>query len=70
MGTEPWQSVAQLAAHLGVTRDSISCRIERKHLPAHRVGRLWEFKVSEVDDWVCGGGADDNNMNDSTGQQR
>ena len=28
-------------------------------LPAHRVGRLWKFKLSEVDDWVRAGGADD-----------
>lgn len=26
-------------------------------LPAHRVGRLFRFKISEVDDWVRAGGA-------------
>lgn len=30
-----------------------------KGLPAHRVGRLWKFQVSEVDDWVRAGGADE-----------
>ena len=57
--TEPWVSVEQIAEHLGVTRDSIYRWIDRKGLPAHRVGRLWKFKVSEVDDWVRAGGADD-----------
>ena len=56
---EPWVSVEQLVEHLGVTRDSIYRWIDRKGLPAHRVGRLWKFKVSEVDEWVRGGGADE-----------
>jgi excisionase family DNA binding protein len=57
--TEPWVSVEQIAEHLGVTRDSIYRWIDRKGLPAHRVGRLWKFKASEVDDWVRAGGAND-----------
>ncbi|WP_434039117.1 helix-turn-helix domain-containing protein [Pseudomonas aeruginosa] len=32
---------------------------ERKALPAHRVGRLWKFQLSEVDEWVRAGGADE-----------
>jgi excisionase family DNA binding protein len=31
--------------------------IERKKMPAHKVGRLWKFLASEVDDWVKGGKA-------------
>jgi excisionase family DNA binding protein len=57
--TEPWVSVEQIAEHLGVKRDSIYRWIDRKGLPAHRVGRLWKFKVSEVDEWVRAGGADE-----------
>ncbi|WP_370589932.1 helix-turn-helix domain-containing protein [Undibacterium sp. 14-3-2] len=59
MTSEPWVSVEQIAEHLGVTRDSIYRWIDRKGLPAHRVGRLWKFQVSEVDDWVRVGGADE-----------
>ncbi len=55
--TEPWASVEQIAEHLGVRRDSIYRWIDAKGLPAHRIGRLWKFNVSEVDDWVRGGGA-------------
>ncbi|MDP3375329.1 MAG: excisionase family DNA-binding protein, partial [Hydrogenophaga sp.] len=43
MTAEPWLSVDQIAEHLGVTRDSIYRWIDRKNLPAHRVGRLWKF---------------------------
>jgi len=59
--TEPWVSVEQIAEHLGVRRDSICRWIDAKCLPAHRIGRLWKFKVSEVDDWVRTGGARDDN---------
>ena len=55
--TEPWVSVEQVAEHLGVRRDSIYRWIDSKGLPAHRIGRLWKFKVSEVDDWVRRGEA-------------
>ena len=65
MTAEPWVSVDQIAEHLGVTRDSIYRWIDRKNLPAHRVGRLWKFKVTEVDEWVRAGGADDGNSNDA-----
>lgn len=57
--TEPWLSVEQIAEHLGVTRDSIYRWIDAKRLPAHRVGRLWKFKASEVDEWVRRGDAKD-----------
>jgi hypothetical protein len=29
--------------------------IEAKSLPAQRVGRLWKFKLSDVDRWVMDG---------------
>ena len=64
MTAEPWVSVDQIAEHLGVTRDSIYRWIDRKSLPAHRVGRLWKFKVSEVDAWVRAGGANEDAASD------
>jgi excisionase family DNA binding protein len=55
--TEPWVSVDDLAHHLGVTKDSVYRWIERKGLPARKVGKLWKFKLSEVDEWVRRGAA-------------
>ena len=55
--SEPWVSVDDIAAHLGVAKDSVYRWIDKRNLPAHRVGRLWKFKISEVDDWVRQGGA-------------
>ena len=54
---ERWLSVEEIAAHLGVNPDTIYKWIERKSMPAHKVGRLWKFKASEVDDWVRTGTA-------------
>jgi excisionase family DNA binding protein len=63
---EPWISGEEIARHLGVAKDTVYRWIEARGLPAHRVGRLWKFKVSEVDAWVeRGGAADDNQKNSS-----
>lgn len=53
--TEPWVSVDQVAAHLGVAKDTVYRWIEAKDMPAQRVGRLWKFKLSDVDRWVTDG---------------
>lgn len=50
-------SVEVVARHLGVAKDSVYRWIEFRELPAHRVGRLWKFKLTEVDDWVRAGRA-------------
>lgn len=54
---EPWVSVEDIAKHLGVGKDSVYRWIENRGLPAHKIGRLWKFRVSEVDDWVRGDGS-------------
>jgi len=55
---EGWVGIERVAAHLEVARDSIYRWVESKGLPAHRVGRLLRFKLSEVDEWVRAGGSD------------
>ena len=53
---EHWVNIDEVASHLGVTKDSIYRWVEKKKFPAHRVGRLLRFKLSEVDEWVRRGG--------------
>ena len=53
---EPWVSVEVVAKHLGVVKDTIYRWIEGRSLPAHRIGRIWKFRLSEVDEWVRTGG--------------
>jgi excisionase family DNA binding protein len=50
-------SVEDVAKHLGVARDSVYRWIESRGLPAHKVGRIWKFKLSQVDAWVEAGHA-------------
>lgn len=66
MTVEPWVSVEDIAKHLGVAKDSVYRWIETKKLPARRVGRLWKFKLSEVDEWVNAGGAADRAVEDDS----
>ncbi len=54
---ERWLSVDEIAAHLGVNPDTIYKWITRKGMPAHKLGRLWKFMASEVDDWIRTGKA-------------
>ena len=54
---EPWISVLEASVHLGVKRDTVYKWLERGQIPAHKVGRLWKFRVSEIDSWVVSGKA-------------
>lgn len=47
-----WYSVAEVAEHLGITSTTLYKWLQRKELPAHKVGRLWKFKLDEIDSWV------------------
>lgn len=55
--SEQWVSVDEVAEHLKVKPDTVYKWLERKEMPAHKVGRLWRFKITEVDRWVRDGGA-------------
>ena len=67
---EPWVSVEEVAKHLGVAKDSVYRWIEKKGLPAHRMGRLWKFRISEVDEWVLAGGAGEGASDDGEKEER
>lgn len=56
---EPWLSVEEISSHLGVSKETIYRWLEREAIPAHRIGKLWKFKATEVDQWVMNGGASD-----------
>lgn len=66
---EAWVSVDMVADHLGVAKESVYRWIDRRELPAHRVGRLWKFRLSEIDDWVRAGGAAKHRSKPGTGRK-
>lgn len=52
-----WYSLKEVCEYLGVSRDTIFKWIEFKEMPAHKMGRLWKFKLDEVDEWIKAGKA-------------
>ena len=56
---EKWVTLKDVQAYLGVGRDTILQWIAKRNMPAYKVGRLWKFKLSEVDEWIRSGGAAD-----------
>ncbi len=57
---ERWLNTKEIAEHLGVTVETIRKWIKTEKIPCHRVGKLWKFKVSEVDSWIISGHAKEN----------
>jgi len=55
--SERWLSVVEIAKYLGVSKETIYRWLEKRKIPAHRVGKLWKFKANEVDQWVTSGQA-------------
>lgn len=52
---EKWVSLNDIADYLGVNPDTIRNWIKKNLIPAHRIGRQWKFKKSEIDKWVDSG---------------
>ena len=55
-----WYSSKEICAYLGISRDTMLIWINTKNMPAHKVGRDWKFKTTEIDEWVMRGGAAEN----------
>ena len=53
--TESWVGITEASAFLGVTKDTIRNWIKKTDIPAHKIGKLWKFKLSELDEWVKSG---------------
>lgn len=48
-----WISMEEASEYLGVNKDSIRNWIKRgTGIPAHKIGKQWKFKKSELDEWV------------------
>lgn len=55
---EPWVNLEEVATHLSVSKDSVRNWIRDGMLPAYKVGKMYKFKLSEVDQWVREGRLD------------
>jgi DNA binding domain, excisionase family len=53
---ERWISLEEAATYLGIQVPTLRKWLkEGKNIPSHRIGKLWKFKCSELDEWVKSG---------------
>lgn len=52
---ERWISLEEIAKHVGCSKDTIRAWIKKGTIPYHKVGRMYKFKISEVDAWIESG---------------
>lgn len=53
---ENWINIEEAASYLGVKVVTIREWIKKDcGIPANKIGKLWKFKKSELDDWVKSG---------------
>jgi excisionase family DNA binding protein len=53
---DKWIGIEDAAEYLGVNKDSIRNWIKKESgIPAHKIGKQWKFKKSELDAWVKNG---------------
>ena len=54
--TDSWIGIEEASAYLGVKSITVRNWIKKENgIPAHKIGKLWKFKLSELDEWVKSG---------------
>lgn len=54
-----YYSMPEIMKYLGISRDTALRWIATKQMPAHKIGKNWKFKLSEIDEWVNRGMAEE-----------
>jgi excisionase family DNA binding protein len=53
---DKWIGIEEAADYIGVNKDTVRNWIKKESdIPAHKVGKLWKFKRSELDSWIKSG---------------
>lgn len=53
---EKWHNISEVAEYLGVNKDTIRNWIKNDSgIPAHKIGRQWKFKLTDLDEWIKSG---------------
>lgn len=50
-----WINLEEAANYMGITKDTVRNWIKKTDIPAHKIGKFWRFKRSELDDWIRSG---------------
>ena len=49
---DKWIGLEEAAEYMDVTKDTVRNWIKKTDIPAHKIGKLWKFKKSEIDEWI------------------
>lgn len=49
---EKWVNLDDIAKHLSVSKDTIRAWMKDGKLPINKAGKMYKFKISEVDEWL------------------
>lgn len=52
---EKYISLEEAAIFLGIKPVTLRGWIKKGKVPSHKIGKLWKFKCSELDEWVKSG---------------
>lgn len=54
---DKWLGIEEISNYLGVNKDTIRNWIKNPNsdIPAHKIGRQWKIKLSELDRWIMSG---------------
>lgn len=53
---ENWVNIDEAAEYLGIKTVTLRTWIKKENgVPAHKVGKLWKFRKSEIDEWITSG---------------
>ena len=53
--SEKWVNLDEVAEHVGLCKDTIRNYIKKNQIPFYRIGKMYKFKMSEIDAWVKSG---------------
>ncbi|MCD8198374.1 MAG: helix-turn-helix domain-containing protein [Lachnospiraceae bacterium] len=54
--SDRWINIDEAAEYLGIRPGTIRDWIRKgKNVPAHKIGKQWKFKRSELDAWIASG---------------
>ena len=57
MNQDNYINLEEAAEYLGIKPPTLRSWIKdpKNEIPAHKIGRMWKFKRSEIDEWVNSG---------------
>jgi len=59
--TEKWLSIEEISEHIQAHKDTICIWIRKGKIPAQKIGKQWQFRISGIDERVNSGKSADIN---------